>query len=509
MSQPENVPLAAQPTLLPGGGMHPPPRAALNHARRAFRRIDTNADPARAEVIRYDNDEQPTQPVRVPIIGNVAVELVTNRSSRPPADVDHPLLKGLLVLKVPEADVHVPVDFVFLVDVSGSMTGGKLESAVAILRWVAGSDGASEFDRVSVVVFSDDSEVILPLTFMTDSGKAELSRVAGNMCTIGGTRIASALDTAAGIIADRRFVNPVTSVVLLSDGQDDMALRESSMALAAIGSLATLRSIGIGSDHDPEMLKSLSDSAFGDFAFAADGKSLANAIGNAIKTARTTVASRTASLQLWRSVDDQPDNERPLITKEAFGTLCAGETRYLPFKCTDEVESLSATLTYFKPGSPDEFTSSASLVLPVGDCAPADEDVLKLIEQHELRVAVADGLVAATKAACENRFASAIETLDALISLISVSKVADTEMSKGLLEDVKAGKVSCTDALERARQGHINPLGGSLAAMTSAGARHTTMRASGGAGATAAMYNTPLVAMASQMATDAVPETQY
>ncbi|KAL0392182.1 UNVERIFIED_CONTAM: E3 ubiquitin-protein ligase WAV3 [Sesamum radiatum] len=91
---------------------------------------------------------------------------------------------------VRDAAKRAPIDLVTVLDVSGSMCGAKLEMLKRAMRLVISSLGSA--DRLSILAFSAAPKRLLPLRRMTP-----------NECLKNGGR------------------NPVASIILLSDGQDD------------------------------------------------------------------------------------------------------------------------------------------------------------------------------------------------------------------------------------------------------------------------------------------------
>ena len=73
----------------------------------------------------------------------------------------------------------------------------------------------------------------------------------------GGTKICSGLDLAVKTIKDRKHVNKVTSVFLLSDGQDKGAEATFKQTLKdnekELGNFS-IHSFGFGTDHDEDLM---------------------------------------------------------------------------------------------------------------------------------------------------------------------------------------------------------------------------------------------------------------
>ncbi|KAF7817073.1 E3 ubiquitin-protein ligase WAV3-like [Senna tora] len=114
---------------------------------------------------------------------------------------------------------RAPIDLVTLLDVSGSMTGAKLHMLKRAMRLVICSLGPA--DRLSIVAFSSVAKRLLPLRRMSPQGQRVARRIVDRLVCGQGTCVADALRKANKVLEDRRERNPVASVMLLSDGQDE------------------------------------------------------------------------------------------------------------------------------------------------------------------------------------------------------------------------------------------------------------------------------------------------
>ncbi|XP_042520483.1 E3 ubiquitin-protein ligase WAV3-like [Macadamia integrifolia] len=121
---------------------------------------------------------------------------------------------------------RAPIDLVTVLDVSGSMTGAKLQMLKRAMRLVISSLGSS--DRLSIVAFSACSKRLLPLRRMTAQGQRSARRIIDRLIAGQGTSVGEALRKAAKVLEDRRERNPVASIMLLSDGQDERVSRTNS-----------------------------------------------------------------------------------------------------------------------------------------------------------------------------------------------------------------------------------------------------------------------------------------
>ncbi|XP_074300378.1 E3 ubiquitin-protein ligase WAV3-like [Silene latifolia] len=178
-----------------------------------------------------------------------------------------------------EANSRAPLDLVAILDVSSSMYGHKIALLKQSLNFVIQNLGPA--DRLSIITFSTNSQRLTPLTRMTHAGQADTLRVVDSITAKGTTNIIAGLQTAVKVLEERREKNPVTSIILLSDGQDNanpnfmscLNRLPQSIRSNAVGSGLTLSdkipvyTFGFGSDHDAKALHAISDGSGGTFSY--------------------------------------------------------------------------------------------------------------------------------------------------------------------------------------------------------------------------------------------------
>ncbi|XP_016489603.2 E3 ubiquitin-protein ligase WAV3 isoform X1 [Nicotiana tabacum] len=176
---------------------------------------------------------------------------------------------------------RAPVDLVTVLDVSGSMAGTKLALLKRAMGFVIQNLGPA--DRLSVIAFSSTARRLFPLCRMGDTGKQEALQAVNSLSSNGGTNIAEALKKSAKIMTDRKWKNPVSSIILLSDGQDTYTINSPSGATtqinyqsllpvcmqrnAASGLHIPVHAFGFGADHDAVSMHSISETSGGTFSF--------------------------------------------------------------------------------------------------------------------------------------------------------------------------------------------------------------------------------------------------
>ncbi|XP_065880208.1 E3 ubiquitin-protein ligase WAV3 [Euphorbia lathyris] len=134
---------------------------------------------------------------------------------------------------------RAPIDLVTVLDVSGSMTGGKLHMLKRAMRLVISSLGSA--DRLSIVAFSSNPKRLFPLRRMTAHGQRAARRIIDRLVCGQGTSVGDALRKATKVLEDRRERNPVASIMLLSDGQDERVQSNSTNHRNTLGHVSSTR----------------------------------------------------------------------------------------------------------------------------------------------------------------------------------------------------------------------------------------------------------------------------
>ncbi|KAM0833788.1 hypothetical protein ACQ4PT_064054 [Festuca glaucescens] len=179
---------------------------------------------------------------------------------------------------VSDAQPRAPLDLVTVLDVSGSMSGHKLALLKQAMRFVI--DNLGPADRLSVVSFSSEARRVTRLARMTDTGKASCVSAVESLVAHGGTNIAEGLRTAAKVLDERRHRNAVSSVVLLSDGQDTYTMVRRRNGEANYEALippsflrtggewsAPIHTFGFGNDHNAAAMHVIAEATGGTFSF--------------------------------------------------------------------------------------------------------------------------------------------------------------------------------------------------------------------------------------------------
>lgn len=81
----------------------------------------------------------------------------------------------------------------------------------------------NESDRLSLILFNNFPTLLSSLKTITPENKFNFTKIINSISSDGGTDIAKGMEMAFSILENRKETNPVTSIFLLSDGQDNNA----------------------------------------------------------------------------------------------------------------------------------------------------------------------------------------------------------------------------------------------------------------------------------------------
>ncbi|OMJ71719.1 hypothetical protein SteCoe_29981 [Stentor coeruleus] len=177
------------------------------------------------------------------------------------------------------------LDLIFVVDMSGSMGSGKIELVKITMEFVITL--LKNFDRVSVIGFSDSAFIYCPLTVMNEQGKVKITQIINTLGPTGGTHIECGVRAALHMLADRKVCNQLTSILLLSDGCDNNTRSVNQRIQVAIDEFKPrikdsyrMHTFGYGKDHDSVVMNLMADLTNGNFYYIENEASVTDAFAN-------------------------------------------------------------------------------------------------------------------------------------------------------------------------------------------------------------------------------------
>ena len=179
-----------------------------------------------------------------------------------------------LVISVSSDDVKTKTtnaDLIFVVDVSGSMSGSAIQLVKETLNYIV--DITNENDNIALITFHSSATQILGLTKMTPANKNTLRSKINGLVASGGTNIYSGLQKGLEqVTKDYTSGDRACSIILLSDGADGRANADKNFDnLIKQGVkknyIFTTHSFGYGNYHDANLMTSISKVRDGGYFF--------------------------------------------------------------------------------------------------------------------------------------------------------------------------------------------------------------------------------------------------
>jgi len=159
-------------------------------------------------------------------------------------DIEAPLFENI---------ERAAMDIFCVVDTSGSMSGDRISLLRKSTRRLV--RGLQSKDRLAIIEFSSNYQVLLALTKMDEKGKEKAKKVVKNLRASGGTHLSGGLLEGLKLVKRRISggANEVCSILLFTDGEANTGIRDTKGILAAAEQEAGLVNIGkVMPSGDPE-----------------------------------------------------------------------------------------------------------------------------------------------------------------------------------------------------------------------------------------------------------------
>ncbi|CAL4925324.1 unnamed protein product [Urochloa decumbens] len=371
---------------------------------------------------------------------------------------------------------RAPLDLVTVLDVSGSMQGGKLALLKQAMRFVI--DNLGPADRLSAVSFSHVASRNIRLTRMSDAGKASAKRAVESLDANGSTDIGKGLGVASEVLADRRYRNAVTSVILLSDGQDNCSRVGTNYGNLVPPSFRAsgdrpgpMHTFGFGTDHDAAAMHAIAEATGGTFAFVENQEviqdSFAQCIGGllsvAVQDARLAVTCPHPGVRVREVKSGSYENrvaEDGVSASVDVGELYAGEERrFLLFVDVPRADAAEEFTQLVKVRCTYRDTATGQVADVAGEDAVVqrpvevtDPESSKEVERERIRVAAAEDIPAERAAAERGEHAEAGRILQRRRQAVQQSAAGDPAYD-ALLEELEDLSARAEDQGEYERTG--------------------------------------------------------
>jgi Ca-activated chloride channel family protein len=274
------------------------------------------------------------------------------------------------------------IDFVVVLDRSGSMQGPKLEYArQSLLSLVA---GLTERDRFALFSYSDAVQKHCDLMAVTDGNRRGIRSAIGGIYSGGATNLGDGLRTGVDLITAAGRPGHPGRVILISDGLANRGVIDPAalgrMAAVAAGQEFAVSTVGVGADFNEFLMTRIADQGAGSYYYLDNPAAFAEMFQKEFLAVKSAAATGIAlSLSLPPGVRVVDASGYPLTVggdTVSFhpGSLRAGQTHriFLTLQVPTSEETLfpigRVTARYRHNGRPHEvFLENAFTIACVGD----------------------------------------------------------------------------------------------------------------------------------------------
>lgn len=194
------------------------------------------------------------------------------------------LIPCALKMKCSNEEQRIPMHFVLLLDTSDSMNeNAKLENVKQCIRLLMNVLGPTDY--ISLVTFASESKVWLRRVSADASQRGMIEETIQKIHTDGMTNLSAGLGEITSVIQGETLK---TGLVLLTDGHANKGvhsvseLRRILNQIRESNPLLSYSSIAYGTDHNAELLKTLSEDANGAYCIVKSLEDTAIAIGDSL-----------------------------------------------------------------------------------------------------------------------------------------------------------------------------------------------------------------------------------
>jgi Ca-activated chloride channel homolog len=173
---------------------------------------------------------------------------------------------------------RLPLNLALVVDISGSMSGGKLDAVQDALTVLSAELDAA--DRVALIAFDDVTELRLASRMMDGAGRSALNAAIGGLQTDGGTNIEAGLQMGYGQVSPQAGVDGVSDrVMLFTDAQPNVGATDLDSFLGMVRYYSAtgigISVFGVGLDLGAELAQEVSQTRGGNYFYLADDDAIA------------------------------------------------------------------------------------------------------------------------------------------------------------------------------------------------------------------------------------------
>ena len=315
-------------------------------------------------------------------------------------------LAYLLIKVIPDAALDfgsMPVNLGLVIDASRSMGGKKIKFAREAAKLLV--NALSPQDSVSVTIFSDDAEVIVPATNASQVGS--IIYALDKMHVISGTRMYHGMETGVREMQKAGFDNAINRMIILTDGMTEGEERCCSIAEQEADNRVVISTFGIGDKYNEDLLIDISGKTLGSFQHLQSPEHIIKQFQQELRESAASVISDVRlSIHLTKDVELEqihrifPDcvKLKPGVESEgrvlsvAVGNIrkdeqtCLGAQFRLPSRSASRMQIAQVYVNYSVPALQiqDRVLKNSVIVEFTGDhdlCGMVDREVIAYFNQ--------------------------------------------------------------------------------------------------------------------------------
>jgi len=358
-------------------------------------------------------------------------------------------------LKAPffEETHRAPVDVSVVIDRSGSMNEqGKMTLVKETMAYMVKNFKAA--DRLSITIYDEHIETVLPLSAMNADGKDKALSVVSAIHPRGSTDLCSGLIRGIETIKQRGGdKNSVSSVLIFTDGLANHGVTTTTGILEKMGTDigCTVHTFGFGKDHDANMLKAISDRGNGVYFFLKDKDDIPEAFADCLGGLLSVVGQNfTLNIegingnqitQVHSKFKHTLNNGSASITlgdiqsEEVRDILVSLTTCTLPGSLAQQ-EVARVTLSYFNVISAHQCDAAANVFVARPEQLH-DVNVNFKVDIQRNRITAADSIAEARALGDKNDLKAARAKVEEAIAKLKISLSKSDPFTLGLILDLE------------------------------------------------------------------------
>jgi uncharacterized protein YegL len=187
-------------------------------------------------------------------------------------------------------EIKQPIHLCVLIDTSGSMEeNNKLNNVITSLTFLL--DHMSSNDYLSVITFDITAKLKVINKKLTEEGKVEIKTIIASLVAGGGTNMSDALQKSSlTLMKDTNFKQ---CILLLTDGHANIGSINPDELIPLVTnsiSYTSFTSIGYGTDHNTNLLKSIATEGGGSYNVVSSLEDTASVFGDILGGLQTCIA---------------------------------------------------------------------------------------------------------------------------------------------------------------------------------------------------------------------------